>query len=215
MHLELGRFRRRLLLPALAAIWLAPISAEGQVPSDVVVNGGGSAVLTAPPPEGGADRKYPVHFTMIAGFDEETPRGHISFTFGQAFARDWGAVPPNDAMSVAGAISAITEDADGFVHLTGTLTEVDFTKGDGVVFLIDDTFDVKLGGTLPADELVLQWCLLPAFSIRVTNGVLTVIPPAAVARGEDGIGIAPHLSVVADTGVPCARGRNETAGARP
>ena len=184
---DLLRDRARLLLFVLATIWLVPLAAEGQegdVPADVIVNGGGRGVLSTPPPDGGAVRNYPLQFAMIAGFDGDTPKGHINFIFGRAFARDWGAVPPNDLVSVAGKITGITEDTDGFVHLTGTLTEIDVTDGEGIVFLIDDLFDVKVGGSLGPNEFVLQWCLLPEFPIRVTHGVLNVAAAGVESAGR-------------------------------
>jgi hypothetical protein len=181
-----GDIQKRLLF-AFAAICLGPLAAEGQesdLPADLVANGGGSAVLSAPPPEGGAVRRYPVQFALVAGFDGQTPTGFVHFTFGRAFAQDWGAVPPNDALMVSGKVSAITQDDDGFVHLTGTLTEIDFTHGQGAVFLIDDLFDITLGGSLGPSDFVLQWCLLPEFPVRVTHGVLTVDGSSISARVE-------------------------------
>lgn len=214
---DLPRDRARLLLFVLTAMLLVPLAAEGQegdVPADVIVNGGGSGVLSTPPPDGGAVRNYPLQFAMIAGFDGDTPKGHINFIFGRAFARDWGAVPPNDLVSVAGKITGITEDTDGFVHLTGTLTEIDVTDGEGIVFLIDDLFDVKVGGSLGANEFVLQWCLLPEFPIRVTHGVLKV----AAVSVESAAGIGTWMAAPTTTtravdaqqaGLECARaGKN-------
>jgi hypothetical protein len=173
----------KLVLVALAALALTvvslPVAAQdNQIPPKVIVNAGGKAKLTSPPPEGGAARNYPLEFAIIAGSDEDgtNPRGYINFVFGKAFSRDWGAVPPNDAMYLAGKITEITEDAEGVIHLKGTLTEVDFTHGQGVVFLIDDLFDIKVGGNFGTKGFILQWCLLPAFPVRVTHGVLTVNP---------------------------------------
>jgi hypothetical protein len=154
-----------------------PVAAQGnQIPATVIVNAGGKAILTSPPPEGGAARDYPLEFAIIAGFDDDTPKGSSNFVFGEAFARVWGAVPPNDAVYLSGKITEITEDAEGFIHLKGTLTEVDFTHGQGVVFLIDDLFDIKVGGSFGPEEFILQWCQLPAFPVKVTHGVLTVNP---------------------------------------
>jgi hypothetical protein len=56
---------------------------------------------------------------------------------------------------------------------------MDFTHGDGVVFLIDDLFDIQVGGDFPNNEFILQWCLLPEFLVRVTRGMLTVNPNVA------------------------------------
>jgi len=208
MSIELGRNGVRVLTLVLATTCWLPGAADGQesqLPADVIVNGGGSAVLTASPPEGGAARRYPIQFTVVAGFDGDAPHGYLTFTFGQAFARDWGAVPPNDLVIVSGKVSEITEDADGFVHLTGTLTETDFTSGQGVVFLIDDLFDVKFGGTLPPNEFVLQWCLLPEFPIQVTNGILTVNAPGSLGRAALPGGSTAASQFAADPGGTCSR----------
>jgi hypothetical protein len=157
-----------------------PVAAQdSQTPSTVVVNAGGKANLFSPPPAGGKTRAYPLQFAIVAGFDDGTPGGYINFVFTEAFPKVWGAVPPNDAMYLSGKISDISTDAEGFIHLTGTLTEVDFTHGEGVVFLIDDLFDIRVGGSLAPNEFILQWCLLPEFLVRVTRGILTVNPNAA------------------------------------
>jgi hypothetical protein len=173
---------RKLVFAGLIALAISvtfrPVAAQ-DIPSNVVVNGGGRAILLSPSPEGGKTRAYPIQFAIIAGFDGDAPKGYINFVFGEAFSRVWGAVPPNDAMYLSGKISNITSDADGFIHLTGTLTEMDFTHGDGVVFLIDDLFDIQVGGDFPNNEFILQWCLLPEFLVRVTRGMLTVNPNVA------------------------------------
>jgi hypothetical protein len=171
------------LVVALAALTLTvaslPVAAQqNQIPTKVVVNAGGSAILTTAPPDGGQAQAYSLEFTIIAGFDDTNkPKGYVVFVFGKAFSKVWGAVPPNDAGYISGKITEITKDAQGFTHLKGTLTEVDFTDGKGVVFLIDDAFDIKVGGSLGPGELVLQWCELPAFPVKViADGMFKVNP---------------------------------------
>lgn|SRR5512145_3186862 len=181
---------------------IQPVAAQdSQVPSNVIVHEGGKAILISPRPEGGKARAYPIQFSIIAGFDDDTPKGYINFVFGETFSKVWGAAPPNDAMYLSGNISNITADADGFIHLTGTLTEVDFTHGEGMVFLIDDLFDIKVGGSFAPTEFILQWCLLTEFLIKVTRGVLTVDPNALPLVNL----IATHTSVQSKRPSKCSQ----------
>jgi hypothetical protein len=111
----------------------------------------------------------------MAGFNNGTAEGYINFVFGEGFSRVWGAVPPNNLLYLSGNINQITQD-DGHTVLRGTLREADYSRGQGVVFLIDDLFEIKVGGDLGPNEFILQWCSLPPFLVKVTDGELTVNP---------------------------------------
>jgi hypothetical protein len=143
----------------------------------IVANGGGSAVMTALAPAGelGGPRRYSLQFAMIAGFIGGSAEGYINFVFGDGFSGVWGAVPPNSLLFISGNITEIAQD-DGYTVLRGTLREADYTRRQGVVFLIDDLFEIKVGGDLGANEFILQWCLLPSFLVKVTDGDLSVSP---------------------------------------
>jgi hypothetical protein len=164
------------------------------VPADIVVNAGGDALVVSPPPEGGNARLYPVDFAVVAGFggpgttEPSQAIGYLNFVFGRAFSRDWGAVdfvPNVDKLYLSGKITRICKDSDGVIQLSGEMvTELDFNLGagaTGVVYLeeVDDRvaippFVIKVGGNLGPNKLILRWCQLPEFPIRVTFGVLKV-----------------------------------------
>lgn len=154
------------------------VAQEGDLPAVTVVNAGGHAILTSPPPDGGAPRGYPLQFAIIAGYDEAGhAAGAVTFQFGKAFSRDWGIDPPDQsALYLFGKISGISQDSDGSILLTGIVTELDFTASKGVVFLIDDPFEIRVDGSLSQGQFTLLWCELPVFPVRVTHGVFEVNP---------------------------------------
>jgi hypothetical protein len=171
-----------LVILALTLVYRPVRAAELGVPIELnstVANGGGSAVMTllAPAGELGGPRRYSLHFAMVAGFINggSVAEGYVNFAFGEGFSRVWGAVPPNNLLFLSGNITEITED-NGYTVLRGTLREADYTRGQGVVFLIDDLFEIKVGGDLGRNEFILQWCLLPPYLVKVTDGDLSVNP---------------------------------------
>lgn len=166
---------KSLVLVALVALTfvLAPLPAAAKKP-DVVVNGGGQAILTDLSDPDLA--QYPIQFAIagvVAG--DGSARGHIDFNFHGEFARVWGAEPDaTDMFRISGQVSSGYVEADGTIVLEGWVTETDFRHGDGVILRVDDPFVIKVGGRYGADSLLLQWCLLPEWLVDVPGGTLHI-----------------------------------------
>jgi hypothetical protein len=152
---------------------LAPLPAAAKKP-DVVVNGGGQAILTDL-----SDlnlTQYPIQFAISGQVaDDGSAKGHINFNFHGEFAQVWGAEPyATDMFRINGKVTSGRVEADGTIVLEGTLTETDYRHGDGVIFKIDDPFVIEVGGRHGPDSFLLQWCLLPEWLVDVPGGTLQI-----------------------------------------
>ena len=163
------------VLVALVALTfvLAPLPAAAKKP-DVVVNGGGQAILTdLSDPD---LTQYPIQYAIagvVAG--DGSARGHINFNFHGEFARVWGAEPDaTDMFRIEGQVDSGRVEPDGTIVLEGWVTETDFRHGDGVILRIDDPFVIEVGGRHGPDSFLLQWCLLPEWLVEVPGGTLHI-----------------------------------------
>jgi hypothetical protein len=159
---------------ALALLTLSALvtTAHAQAQGQTAVNGGGGALLT----DTATGINYPVQFGLsgVVGADGSA-NGHVNFVFPLPFAGAWGAVPGVDRIHIAGRVTSGEVLGDGTVVLEGTLTERDYTRGQGVVFIEENVpFRIEAGGGLGPQSMRLQWCLLPAFPVAVTGGNLLI-----------------------------------------
>ena len=157
---------------ALALLTLSALTstATAQTQGRAAVNGGGTALLT----DTATGINYPIQFGLsgVVGAGGSA-NGHLNFVFPLPFAEAWGAVPGVDRIHIAGRVTSGEVLGDGTVVLEGTLTERDYTRGQGVVFIEENVpFRIEVGGGLGPQALRLQWCLLPVFLITVTDGSL-------------------------------------------
>jgi hypothetical protein len=138
-----------------------------------IVNGGGGATLTTPD-----GLESPVRFGLSGIVRADgSAEGNLNFVFPPPFAQVWGAVPGVDHIQIEGQVRSGTVAEDGTIILEGTLTERDYGKGEGVVFIEEDVpFRIEVGGSLAAKTLKLQWCFLPVFLVEVTHGNLRTQP---------------------------------------
>jgi hypothetical protein len=156
------------LLGLFALLNPATARAQGQT----TVNGGGGAVLT----DTATGINYPLQFGLsgVVGADGAA-NGHVNFVFLLPFAEAWGAVPGVDRIHIAGRVTSSEVLGDGTVVLEGTLTERDYTGGQGVVFIEENVpFRIEVGGGLGPQAMRLQWCFLPVFPVAVTDGNLLI-----------------------------------------
>lgn len=135
------------------------------------VAGAGSADVTDPD-----GNTYPSAFALAGTVRPNgSARGAIEFLFSPAFSAVWGAVPGVDLIYLNGTITGGSVGTDGSVTLTGTLTEIDLSLTDGVVFQEEDVpFEIVIGGPQGRTTFSFQWCELPTFYLEVTNGSLIV-----------------------------------------
>jgi hypothetical protein len=161
----------RRLIPAAAVIGLLVGGSTARAGDPVSVAGGGLAVLTDP-----SGVVYPYAFELTANRDRKgKTTGDFSALFPNPFANAWGAVPGVDLIVISGSVSSLTVGPHGAVVIEGTLTERDFTFGEGLVFLEENVpFRIDLGGDLGRGEFLLQWCELPTFPSEVLLGYLAV-----------------------------------------
>lgn len=162
-----------LALLTLSSLHQTTAYAQGQI----TINGGGNAMLTD---DSGVITPTPVDYPLQFGFAgvvyaDGTASGHINFVFPRPFAEVWGAVPGVDRIHIAGRVTSGEVLGDGTIVLEGTLTERDYARGLGVVFLEENVpFRIELGGGIGPGGLRLQWCLLPTFPVVVTDGNLAI-----------------------------------------
>ena len=145
-------------------------------------------------------------FGLTAGLQPDgTAVGHVNFVFRGDFAAAWGACPfdsrcvPNASTStfhLAGTVNALSEQT-GSLQVSGLLTEIDHGRGDGIIF---EEFNVPFVITLTEDStsFVLQWCLLPPFTVE-THAALQVSISGASASllKEPGSSAAAGVQLVA------------------
>ena len=114
----------------------------------------------------------PVHFGLSGIVRADgTAEGHVNFVFPPPFGDMFGV----GLIHIQGPVTSGSVAADGTIVLEGTLTERDYTHGQGVVFLEENVpFRIEVGGSLAARTLLLQWCLLPVFTVEVKNDNLTL-----------------------------------------
>lgn len=144
-------------------IFLCPTVAQTQ--NVARVNGGGGALVTTP--DGAV---LPVHFGLSGIVRANgTAEGHMNFAFPPPFGDMFGV----GLIHIQGRVTSGAIAADGTIILEGTLTERDYSQGQGVVFLEENVpFRIEVGGSLAPRTLNLQWCFLPVFPVEVTNGNL-------------------------------------------
>ncbi|HYN09012.1 MAG TPA: hypothetical protein VES67_16635 [Vicinamibacterales bacterium] len=130
-------------------------------------------------------------FAINAGLRPNgSPYGRINFVGRGDFAAAWGACPydprcedfPNTFTKTFHLNGAVT-DVNAFgnsVEITGFLTETDHGKGDGVIF---EELDVPfvITATEGSSTFVLQFCLVPPFTMEVSKGNLSVNASAPAA----------------------------------
>lgn len=164
--------KRRTLALSVAVLavssFVSPPAAQAQ--NGATVNGGGGATLTAD------GLMSPVRFGLAGVVQADgSAEGHVNFVFPRPFAEVWGAVPGVDLIHIEGRVTSGSVAGDGTIILEGTLTERDYTKGLGVVFLEENVpFTIAVGGGLGPNMISLQWCFLPVFPVEVTHGTLEV-----------------------------------------
>lgn len=203
---------------AVAATWAADgVSAEdsGASPrsvaeptrAGVVVSGGG--VVNVTDVDGNS---FPAagEFSISGAEVRQGARGRIAFVFRGDFANYWGAVPDvTDLIYLNGNVTDITADGTNVV-LSGLLSEIDFARGQGVVFVEENVaFEIT---TQPGSAtFVMQFCELPAFVMEVVQGTLTVHAPSLIALESSGarsmFRLASHTTSQRTAAVrpPCAR----------
>jgi hypothetical protein len=167
-------FRTSLVvLVALAALALSPV--RGAASGDrttALVNGHGRGVLTDP--DGNEFRLR--HYGVFGAVRRDgSAKGSIHFLWRGSFPEVWGdpvCEGTCDTITLTGRIESGSVAADGTLTLSGTAREVDWRRGK-VVFDsgFDEPFSVVAGGRLGRNEFILQWCLLPEFSIEGPIGV--------------------------------------------
>lgn len=151
-----------------------PASAAPQSPGATTrslshVHGGGQAALTDP---GG--NVYALSFAIAATLRADgSVSGQIDFNFGPAFGAAWGAVPGVDRIHLHGRITSFTVAEDGSVTLQGLLTEKDFARGGGAVF-VEENVPFTIVVCPGSVQFSLQWCELPTFYVELTDGNLDV-----------------------------------------
>jgi hypothetical protein len=159
---------------ALAILTLSALTstAIARAQAQTGVDGAGGALLT----DAATGINYPLQFGLSGVIvPDGSARGHVNFVFPLPFAEAWGAVPGVDRIHIAGRVTSGEVLGDGTVVLEGTLTERDYARGRGVVFIEENVpFRIEVGGGLGPQTLRLQWCLLPAFSLAVTDGTLRI-----------------------------------------
>ena len=159
---------------ALALLTLSALTngATARAQAPTTVNGGGGALLA----DTATGINYPVQFGLSGVVAPDgTANGHVNFVFPLPFADAWGAVPGVTRIHIAGRVTSGEVLNDGTVVLEGTLTERDYTSGQGVVFLEENVpFRIELGGGQGPQTMRLQWCLLPVFPVTVTDGSLQI-----------------------------------------
>lgn len=156
---------------AVSALPIFSIPAAANANNVARVSGGGGAVLNIPD-----ELSSPVRFGLAGVVRADgSAEGNINFVFPPPFANVWGAVPGVDLIHIEGRVTSGSVAEDGTIILEGTLTERDYTKGKGVVFLEENVpFRIEVGGSLGLTMIKLQWCFLPDFLIEVTHGNLGI-----------------------------------------
>jgi hypothetical protein len=164
--------RMRLFSVGLAAaVVLAGVVASSAAADRTSLTGGGTVDVTDADgnvfPDAG-------EFALSAGVRPDgSPYGRITFVFKGDFASYWGAVPGvTHAFRLTGEVADVQTIGSSIV-VSGTLTEVDTAKGDGVVF-VEESVPFEIVSEVGSDSFVFQFCLLPPFYVDVATGRLTV-----------------------------------------
>lgn len=176
----------------------SPTAAPG-----VSITGGGIVNATD---EFGTEFVNAGQFSISAGLRPDgSPYGSLNFVGRGEFAAAWGACPydprcvdyPNTATKtfhLSGQVQSLVATGNEVVA-TGTLTEIDHGKGDGVVF---EEYDVPFSVTATegSSSVVLQFCLLPPFTLEMAAGNLSVSAgtPQAKLFERPGLGVARAMS---------------------
>lgn len=164
--------RMRLFSAGLAgAVVLASVVTSTASAGRTSLTGGGTVDVTD---ADGNLFPYAGEFALSAGVTPDgSPYGRITFVFTGDFAAYWGALPGvTDVFRLTGEVTDVHTSGNSVV-ISGTLTEVDTARGDGVVF-VEENVPFQIVGEAGSESFVFQFCLLPPFYVDVANGHLNV-----------------------------------------
>ena len=181
----------QLLTVVLIAASTFAVSPEAAPPSIPGLSISGSGIVNATD-EGSTEFANAGQFTISAGLRPDgSARGSLNFVGRGEFAAAWGACPydprcedfPNTATKtfhLSGQVQTLSAIGSNVVA-TGTLTEIDHGKGDGVIF---EEYDVPFSVTASegSSSVVLQFCLLPPFTLDMASGNLSVSASSPQAK---------------------------------
>jgi hypothetical protein len=167
----------RIALVALAALPLLLWPGTAAASPQVGVSGGGTALLTYPPPPNTVYElpagPHPATFSIEARLaGDGTATGRLRFVVMGAGAHDWGISPDVDSMDLRGTVTGGTVAGDGTITLTGAVTEVD-RSGGKVVYTDTTPFGVHVLGP---NSFTVVWCLFDPFTATVIDGTLRTAP---------------------------------------
>ena len=168
------------LLIAASTFAVSPQAAPTAIPG---VSISGSGIVNATD-DFGATYANAGQFAISAGLRPDgSAYGSLNVVGRGGFAAAWGACPydprcvdyPNTATKtfhLSGQVHSLVSIGSEVVA-SGTLTEIDHGKGDGVIF---EEYDVPFSVTATegSNAVVLQFCLLPPFTLELANGNLSV-----------------------------------------
>jgi hypothetical protein len=173
----------QLLTVLLIAVFTFAVSPQAAPPAVPGLSISGSGIVNAID-DFGAEFANAGQFSISAGLRADgSARGSLNFVGRGEFAAAWGACPydprcedyPNTATKtfhLSGQVQSLVAIGSDVVA-SGTLTEIDHGKGDGVIF---EEYDVPFSVTATegSDSVVLQFCLLPPFTLEMASGNLSV-----------------------------------------
>ena len=164
---------------AAATILVSPLDASLNVTADPSMSGGGTVHATD---DFGGYFPDAATFTIFAGVNPGgSAYGRMNLTANGDFAAAWGACPydprcePGSATStlhLKGDVASVQTDGTT-VAISGTLTEVDHGKQDGVIFTEEDVPFV-ITAEEGSSSFVLQFCAVPPFTMDVATGHISV-----------------------------------------
>ena len=123
-------------------------------------------------------------FSVHAGLKKNgSAYGSLNLVGRGDFAAAWGACPydprcedfPNTATKsfhLSGVVNSVVASG-GTVVASGLLTEIDHGKGDGVIFEENDV-QFSVTASEGSNSMVLQFCLIPPFTLTMASGNLSV-----------------------------------------
>jgi hypothetical protein len=160
----------------------SPRSIARPTPAGAVVSGGGVVNVTD---VDGSLFAAAGEFSISGAEARKGARGRISFVFRGDFASYWGAVPGvTDLFYLKGIVTDITADGTNVV-LSGLLSETDFARGQGVVF-VEESVPFEITTQTGSSTFVMQFCELPPFAMDVVQGTLTVHAASLIALESSG-----------------------------
>lgn len=175
-----------LTFAAAVTVLVSPIGASSVVVADPSVSGGGTVHATDVFGDYFPDAAT---FAIFAGVNPGgSAYGRINLTANGDFAAAWGACPydprcePGSATStlhLKGDVASVLTDGNT-VAVSGTLTEVDHGKENGVIFTEEDVPFV-ITATEGSSSFVLQFCEVPPFTMDVATGHISVRAGALAA----------------------------------